>query len=483
MKLNRYFYFVFIISLIFYLWLGSLSAVATPLVVPTKQDNELVNQDVCLDFQDGVEKIYRQLVKLRIKNVRDSNNRENLQPKLSLALNVLDKLRLAELRNYLGKDCDLPTINRSIDLKNRNTAIFRSIILEDGIAIILMLPDADSTKLKMHWVPIPKKVVIETVNELRRRLEKLSDRQNTYEDKAREVYDWFIRPFASELKQIKTLVFVQDGILWTIPMASLYDGKQFLIEKYAVANTPSLSLTNFQPLNNQALEILAFGLTNPSAIDKNTFFPPLSGVKAEMQGISKVIPYSKIFLNQNFTSPNLKQKLQKHKPNILHLATHARFSYDLQQTFLVTGEKKDTAKNNPDNINLNPKQKTPKYNKTITLKELYRIIKTTQSYESKVLELLTLTGCQTAIGSQRNALEIAALSLQAGVKSTVASLWNIDDEATARLIVDFYKNLRQGMTKAEALQAAQKTWLAQNSTGRYSHPGYWAPFILVGNWL
>lgn len=492
MKLNRYFYLIFIISLFFYLWLGNLTTVKTSLIAPAK-GIEFYNLGFtnpaqitaaqpsysrgCLDFQDSVEKIYRQLANLRINQARKSTKIENLQPKSSLTLNVVDKFKLVELRKSLDKNCDLPTIDR-------NTAVFRSIMLKDGIAIVLILPDADSITLKMHWIPIPKKAAIQTINELRLSLEKLSDRQNNYQEIAREVYNWFIRPFARELEQIKTLVFVQDGILWTIPMAILFDGKHFLVEKYAIANTPSLSLNNLQPLNHKALKILAFGLTNPSAINQNTFFPPLSGVKAEMQGIRKAIPYSKIFLNQKFTSGNLKQKLQKHhKANILHLATHARFNYNSQETFLVTGEKKGSTKNNPDNINLNPQQRIPKYNKTISLGELYKIIKTTYSHDDKVLDILTLTGCQTAIGIRRDAVLIAGLSLQPGVRSIVASLWNINDGATARLIVDFYDNLRQGMSKAEALQAAQKTWLVRNSTGRYSHPGYWAPFILVGDWL
>ena len=450
-----------------------------------EEDIAIANRDVRLDFQDSVETIYRQLTELKIKSAQKSSNKLQLQQNLNFALNTLDKLKLAELRNYLGNDCDLQLIDKSVALIDKNTAVFRSILLEDGIAIILMLPDANSIKLKMHWVPIEKKTVIETVNQLRRRLEKLSDRQNSYQEKAQEIYNWFIRPFATELEQIKTLVFVQDGILWTIPMASLYDGKQFLVEKYAIANTPSLSLTSPQPLNNQALKVLAFGLTNPSAIDEKTFFPPLNAVKAEMQGISKIIPYSKIFLNQNFTSQLLEQKLLKHKPTILHLATHARFGYDSRQTFLITGAQKDVAKNNPDNLSANPKQqqKIQNYNETITLGKLYQIIQSTKGNDQQMLELLTLTGCQTAAGSKRDALGIAGVSVQAGAKSSVASLWNIDDEATARLIVQFYENIRQGMSKAEALQATQKTWLAQNSKGRYSHPGYWAPFILVGNWL
>ena len=224
-------------------------------------------------------------------------------------------------------------------------------------------------------------------------------------------------------------------------------------------------------MNTKDLKILAFGLTDDSAIDKNTFFPALSAVKAEMQGIDQVISDSKIVLNENFTSQQLTQKLRQYKPEILHLATHARFGYDSKQTYLISGEQK---KNN---------RKTQKFNKTITLGNLYQIIQNTQSDDNEVLELLTLTGCQTAVGSQRDALGIAGVSLQAGARSSVASLWNIDDEATASIIVQFYDNLRQGMSKAQALQATQKKWLAENSQGRYAHPGYWAPFVLVGNWL
>ena len=438
-----------------------------------EKDIAIANRDVRLDFQDSVEKIYRNLAELRIRNALKASNTKTvkLQQNLNSALNTLDKLRLAELRNYLGSDCDLQLIDKPIAQVDKNTAVFRSIMLEDGIAVILMLPESNSIRLKMNWIPIPKKTAVETVNQFRINLEKLSDRRNSYRKNAKEIYSWFITPFTKDLEKIKTLVFVQDGVLWTIPMGTLYDGKQFLVEKYAIGNTPSLSLTSPQALNTKDLKILAFGLTDDSAIDKNTFFPALSAVKAEMQGIDQVISDSKIVLNENFTSQQLTQKLRQYKPEILHLATHARFGYDSKQTYLISGEQK---KNN---------RKTQKYNKTITLGNLYQIIQNTQSDDNEVLELLTLTGCQTAVGSQRDALGIAGVSLQAGARSSVASLWNIDDEATASIIVQFYDNLRQGMSKAQALQATQKKWLAENSQGRYAHPGYWAPFVLVGNWL
>ena len=72
-----------------------------------------------------------------------------------------------------------------------------------------------------------------------------------------------IRPFTEALEQaqVKTLVFVQDGILRSVPMAALYDGSQFLIQKYAIATTPSLTWTDPKPLNHKDFRALALGVT------------------------------------------------------------------------------------------------------------------------------------------------------------------------------------------------------------------------------
>ena len=94
------------------------------------------------------------------------------------------------------------------------------------------------------------------------------------------------------------------------------------------------------------------------------------------------------------------------------------------------------------------------------MSELYDLIFASRSNS---LELLTLTACETAVGSDRDVLGIAGLSLQASARSIVASLWQVDDESTARLIGSFYEHLRQGMSRAKALQKAHKQWLQQNS--------------------
>ena len=88
---------------------------------------------------------------------------------------------------------------------------------------------------------------------------------------------------------------------------------------------------------------------------------------------------------------------------------------------------------------------------------------------------------RSAAGDDRAALGLAGVAIQAGAKSALASLWSISDEATASLMVSFYKSRKAGgETKAQSLRDAQ---LALLRSPTYSHPSYWAPYLLVGNWL
>ncbi len=145
--------------------------------------------------------------------------------------------------------------------------------------------------------------------------------------------------------------------------------------------------------------------------------------------------------------------------------THGKFGIDSRETFLVTGKQISAAASKP-------------YNEKLTMNQFYQILQTVE----KPLDLLTLTACETAVGSDRDALGIAGISIQAGAKSAIASLWQVDDQATAELITQFYQNLSQGMGRAKALQVAQKSWIEKHSGAR-QHPGYWAALTLVGNWL
>ena len=440
-----------------------------------RSDITLANRDLQLDFRDTVEPVYRQLAELWLDLSSTQKSKadyplEYIQP----ALAAIDQLRLAELQNYLGDECELPINEKPIALIDQSTAVFNTIILKQGIAIALTLPAGENKfKSQIHWISTDSTQAIKLINDFRLKLEKRSDRSNTYKHRAKQLYDWLIRPYESDLAaaKIKTLVFIQDGILRSIPMAALYDGKQFLIEKYAIAYTPSLALTNPTPIASDAYRVLAFGLTKPSAVDNQTFFPPLQNVTAEIKSIQATIPRSKGYLDQTFTREVLQQELEKNAYPLLHLATHGKFGIDSRETFLVTGNL----------VNNNQKPSNNNYNETLTMNELYQLVKSTKG--ANQIKLLTLSACETAAGSDRDALGIAGIALQAGVQSAVASLWQVDDEATTQLVAKFYQSLRGGLSKAEALQTTQKAWLEAHSQGRYNHPGYWASFILTGNWL
>jgi len=98
------------------------------------------------------------------------------------------------------------------------------------------------------------------------------------------------------------------------------------------------------------------------------------------------------------------------------------------------------------------------------------------------VELLTLSACQTAAGDDRAALGLAGVAVKAGARSVLATLWSVHDESAARLMGQFYSHLRNdpGITKARALQLAQTALLRDPA---FDHPCYWAPYLIIGNWL
>ena len=428
-------------------------AIAT---LETIRDELLVaNRDLQFDFRDTVEPIYRQLIELKLET-QPSPLVKSVDANINLpsVLQTADSLKLAELQNYFGDECDLRGIKRedaNLADATPNTAVFSSIILPDRTAIILNLPDGQQ---KIAQIAIDDESLREEINQFRLGLESFFDQYNL--QPAQKVYDWLIRPFEADLQpQIKTLVFIQDGILRSVPMAALHDGKQFLIQKYAIATTPSLSLTTPNASNRQRLRALALGLSESAIIDGHDY-PPLPYVRQEIDQVQQQLPGSKLLLNKEFTLQRLQQELRKNAYPIIHIATHGVFGTVPEDTFLVTGSEQK-----------------------LTINELDTLIRTTEATEP--LELLTLTACQTAIGDERSALGLAGVAVQAGAKSALASLWSIEDAATAQMANRFYQGLNNpGTNKAQALREAQ---IALLEGGQYAHPAYWAPYILIGNWL
>lgn len=409
-----------------------------------------INPDVQYSFRQGVEPIFRELVSLLLES------KEPSQDNLKSARNVIESLRLAELDNYFRLAC----INAQpvqIDKVDRTAAVIYPVILRDRLELIVSVPDASNQKAEQilihRTIALGKQEVDDTVDELRQKLETRST--NEFKLVSQKVYNWIIAPIASELanRKVKNLVFVLDDPLGNIPMGALYDGKQYLIEKYNVALTPGLELLNPKPIARTDLRIIAGGLTEASQD-----FPALPNVKVELDAIKSKVANTRVLLNRQFTKNAIEDAVQSLSVPVVHLATHGQFSSKAEDTFILTYS-----------------------NQVINVRDLNGLLQSRETNQRGVIELLVLSACSTAAGDKKAALGIAGVAVRSGARSTLASLWSVDDQGTSIIMREFYTQLKQpNITKAQAIRNAQVSLL---KNPLYEHPYYWAPFVLVGNWL
>ncbi len=422
--------------------------VAVNILDTLRQDLVVTNADIQFNFRDSVEPIYRELV---AQLLTPSNTGKISQSNLKKARELIESLQLAELNNFFREAC-IDAQPQQIDQLDPQAAVIYSIALPGRLALILSLP---GKPLSYHETTLNNG----TSEDVEAVFEDFFANLNPYIftpdplHPHQQLYDWLIRPLETELKENKTqtLVFVHDGILRGVPMAALHDGQQFLIEKYNMALTPGLQLLSSQSLSADNLRTLAGGL-----VEARQGFSPLPGVEEELKKISEIVP-TEVLLDQQFTSDRLQKALESSSFPIIHLATHGQFSSEVEDTFLLTWDKR------------------------INVKNLDQFLQERQGQQQSPIELLILSACQTATGDKRAVLGLAGVAVRSGARSTIASLWNVDDQSTSEFISQFYKILSQsGVSKAEALRQAQLSLL---HSSEYQHPFYWASFVLVGNWF
>jgi CHAT domain-containing protein len=415
-----------------------------------RQNLAALNPDVQFSFRDDVEPVYREFIDLLLQSENPSP--ENLRQ----AREVLASLQLAELENFLQEACSPAQpelIDNIVDQHDPTAAVIYTIILENRLEVILKLPQ--NPELQHHAEAVTQRKVEETVDKLQEKL-LVSERLDKYiketQNSSKPIYSWLINPFESQLKQsgIKTLVFVLDGALQNIPMAVLWDGEKYLVEDYAIALSREPQLLEPLALSKEKLKILAFGLSQ-----SRQGFSPLQNVEQELEEI----PAEVTLLNKKFTSTALQKEINARPFSIVHLATHGQFSSDPEETFIVTWDKK------------------------IKVNELSEVLESRTTSLPTPIELLVLSACETAAGDNRATLGLAGISVRAGTRSTLATLWSVNDVSTRGFISELYKELiapESTITKAEAIQKIQKKFLESRD---YKHPYHWAPFVLVGNWL
>ncbi len=442
-----------------------------------------VNPDVQFSFRESVEPVYRQLVGLLLQ----SNNPENLKK----ARSTIESLQQAELVDFLRENC-LTASEKEIDEIDPKAAVIYPIVLPDSLEVVVTLPGKGLehktiskpgvevqdifTRLRRAVAPVnvnsnratpnenepnpatpeePNTQIVEEVQPSpnRARPELRRTQEGGYLVLAQQVYDWLIRPFEDAIKAsgVETLVFVLDSPMLNLPMAVLHDGEKFLVEKYAIARTPGLQLLDPKPLARGELTALKAGLSEASQ-----GFPPLENVERELEKIREQVS-GEVLLNKEFTTDAIQQAIASVPFPVVHLATHGQFSSNAEETFILT------------------------WDGVLPVNQLGNLLRGREEGGRKAIELLVLSACETATGD-RAAIGLAAVAVRSRARSTLATLWVVNDESTADLMIKFYEELKDPkISKAEALRRAQVWLMKQNS--RYEDPEYWAPFVLIGNWL
>lgn len=405
-------------------------------------------------YQEQAGNIYLEFADLLLRHARQASASRASVTKVSNELllearNVLERQKSEELQNYFKNQCVVESQAKAVELEKT---------LDDATAVVypVLLPDRTEllvsyrSGIRQYVVDTPEAEVTDQVRKLRVKLEKRRTRD--YLPYANRLYRILISPLEIDLQQhdIKTLVFIPGQSLRTIPIAVLHDGNQFLIDKYAVATTPGLTLTDSRPLKRANMKVLLSGISEPVQ-----GYPPLDYVEGELEQIRDLFG-AKMLLNKGFVKNSVTSELQAANYNVAHFASHAEFAGDVSHSFILT------------------------FDDRLSVNQLGRYVSIGQ-YKNKPIELLTLSACNTAAGDDRAALGLAGVAVQAGARSALASLWAINDKASAMLVTEFYRQLQDDqVTKAQALQRAQQK-LMHNV--RYRHPGFWSPFLLIGNWL
>jgi CHAT domain-containing protein len=387
------------------------------------------------------------LVDVLLARARAEPEPADQQALLREARDALERQKSGELRDYFRDRC----------LESQEVVPSEAI---PGALVLYPVPLADRLELLVsHAGALDQHVVAVGDAELRREVLALRrglERRGSYAFRAHaeRVYDWLVRPLAGRIAEdpSPTLVFVPGGILRTIPLAALRDREsgRYLVEQLPLALSPGLTLTQPRPIARERAALLAAGLS-----ESREGRPPLPHVPGELEAVMRLFPGVRL-VDSGFSTHALQEQLEGRAFDMVHIASHGEFSPEASESFLLTHDGR------------------------IGMEELARLVGVTR-FRERPLELLALSACETAAGDERAALGLAGIAVRSGARSALASLWSLDDEATAALVERFYRELhRPGVSRASALQRAQLHLLADTP---FKHPGYWAPFVLINSWL
>jgi len=361
---------------------------------------------------------------------------------------TIERLRSFELERFFADDCvaRLQATVTAVEAVSPTTAVYYA-LLTPGAAHAVVSLDGELFHRRLE---VSRAELDATARSFRRNIENRTS--HAFFADGRKLHAWLLEPWRETFAAagVETIVFVGDGSLRHIPLAALHDGERFVVERYATALVPGLSLFDPRPVPDGRLRFLSAALSEPVS-----GFPALPHTTREVEAIRDAFG-GVVLQNETFNAAALGREIRGTPVSVVHIASHGRFRGNGDDSFILTHDGR------------------------LGLDELDALLTPTRLRE-RPIELLTLSACETAVGDDQAALGLAGLAVKAGARSAVASLWSINDESSAELVTAFYQVLAGGgVSRAEALRRAQ---LEQLEGNRFRHPAYWAPFVVIGNWL
>jgi len=379
-----------------------------------------------LNFDEAVEPYYREAMALLLAAGRERD-----------AIAMSRQLQFAELQNYFGDDCTeiRDEILGGVEVDPGTVALHVLTLPEQTVVLF----EEAGGEIDRVTVPVDNDELAAAISKWRFDLEDRST--NRHRVSGKQLYDWFVAPFANRLAttQPEMLVVSADGALRDVPLAALYDAerKRYLVEDLAVVTR----LARRGGGSAGPGEALIFGLS-----EAREDFAPLPQVRAETRVVQELLDGERL-LDEAFRIESFRERAASEEYRTLHLATHGEFRGSAENSFLLAS---------------NGRLKLSEFEQTLRERE-------------SELELLVLTACRTAAGNGRATLGFAGIAARTGAGAVFASLWFVEDVTAATIVSDFYNNwLEEEETQAIALQKAQVDRIRQGF-----HPGEWAQFVLI----
>lgn len=469
---------------------------------------EAVRQDIPIDYPDGrssfrdtLEPIYLGYADLLLQDVQPQTPQQETA-RLKQVRDVVELIKQTELQDFMGDRCAVEAVQGgSIGSLAAGTAVLYPIILRDRLELLLETPDG-----------IARYTTIVSSASVRSEAALFADRlrsgREDFAVPARQLYDWLLRPLEAALaeRNIQSLVIVPDGPLRMVPLGALHDGTRFVLERYSVAMVTGMTMTNSAAPTQGRVSALVVGLSVPGPVvarlapamtsqilqggpatataalapargvgavrpirSLNTGAQAvgagteqalrerlsLPGVKDEVEALSHILSGTTL-LDADFTVDRFGDEARTGDYRVVHIASHGMFGGSAESSFIMA------------------------YDNLLSMNGLQSLLQA-ERFHKNPIELLSLSACQTAEGNDRAPLGMSGAAIKARAKSVLGTLWPVDDEAARQVMERLYSGISKGrLTKTEALRQAQLELLKHPES---KHPFYWAPFVLVGNWL